>query len=93
MGHQPDMPCSVFPEGFDSSFVIKKSGNDITVLCSMLFADNNEIAVADGCVHHGIAMDFKHKQVTVTGKPFGQPHNVINMLLSCDGCTGRNTSD
>ena len=68
-------------EGFYGGFVIEQRRDYVPVFGVSLLAYHHEIAVADGCVHHGIPVDFEHEEITRAGEPFREPHDIFDVLL------------
>lgn len=72
-------------EGFYGGFVIEQRRDYVPVFGVSLLAYHHEIAVADGCVHHGIPVDFEHEEITRAGEPFREPHDIFDVLLAVIG--------
>ena len=82
--NKPDMTM-ILAERLHCGLIVEQCRHNIPVLCGVLLAYHHKIAVANGCVDHGIAVHLKHEQISGTGESFGQSHHIIHMLFSGDG--------
>lgn len=92
MRHEPDVAVLAF-ECLDRGLVIEEGGNDLTVLRIRLLADDNPVAIANGCIDHRIADHLQHEQIAFANQISGESHAPLRMLLGQDRTAGGNSPE
>ena len=78
---------------FDRCLSVNHCSNKFAVDRSGLTTDDNKIAVEDACVHHGVTVDFKHEELTVTGQSCWQLEDIFDCLFGGDRSASSDSSD
>ena len=92
VGEEPDVVRSS-GKFFDRCLSVNHCSNKFAVDRSGLTADDNEIAVEDAGIHHGVTVDFKHEELAMTGQSCRQLEDIFDCLFGGDRCTSSDSSD
>ena len=58
-------------EGFDGGFAIDHGSDDVALVAIFLGTDDDVVAVADGGIDHGIALDLEHEELALADEGLG----------------------
>src|SRR5450756_3121322 len=89
--HEKDTVIS-FVQLLNGRLVSKQCHNDVTIVCSLLFVDDDDIPRHDVFVDHRVPFNLEAKVVGSCGRRRGDKDPLLDVLLGQDGGAGRDSA-